>query len=84
MSYCAAEDYTIVNSLTFTVPASSSGGRFCVNISTIDDTKAEGTEQFELYFENVPSATTTLGTPGTACVNIDDNDGKTFIAIPRS
>ena len=58
------------------MPASSSGGRFCVNISTIDDMKVEGTEQFELYFENVPSATTTLGTPGTACVNIGDNDGK--------
>ena len=38
--------------------------------------KAEGTELFELYFMNVPSATTTLGTPATACVNIADNDGK--------
>ena len=65
-----------MNSLTFTVPASSSGGRFCVNVSTIDDMKVEGTEQFELFFENVPSATTTLGNPGSVCVNIADNDGK--------
>ena len=71
-----AEDYTIVDSLTFTVPASSSGGRFCVNVSTIDDMKVEGTEQFELFFENVPSTTTTLGTPGSICINIEDNEGE--------
>ena len=68
-------DYTVESPLTITVPVAQSGDRFCIDLSTVDDLLAEGTEQFELFFENLPSDSATVGDPATLCVNIGDDDG---------
>ena len=52
------------------------GGRFCIDLSIIDDTIIEDQEQFELYFENLPSDFATVGDIDTVCITIDDNDGN--------
>ena len=52
------------------------GDQFCIDISTIQDAIGEGTEQFELYFENLPSAFANDGDPNVLCVNIEDDDGE--------
>ena len=44
-------------------------------MNTIQDNIAEGTEQFELYFENLPSEFATAGTRDTVCVSIVDDEG---------
>ena len=62
--------------MNFTVSASIPDDIFCVNISIVDDLIHEATEQFELYFENLPSAFANSGSPGTVSVDILDNDGK--------
>ena len=56
--------------------SSMNGEQFCIDISTTDDDIGEGTEQFELYFENLPSASALDGDPNVLCVNILDNDGE--------
>ena len=54
-----------------------SGERFCVDVNTIDDTLAEGREQFELFFDVIdPTGSATRGEPQVVCVNIEDNDGE--------
>ena len=68
-------DYTIDSSLTVPIAASNSGGRYCLDVSTIQDNIAEGTEQFELYFENLPSEFATAGMRDTVCVSIVDDEG---------
>ena len=73
------DDYTVESSLTITVPVAQSGDQFCIDLSTANDLLAEGTEQFELFFENLPSDSATVGDPATLCVNIGDNDGMSFI-----
>ena len=50
--------------------------QFCIDISTNDDDLGEGTEQFELYFENLPSEFARDGDPNVLCVNILGNDGE--------
>ena len=55
-----------------TIPASQNGSCFCIDVSAISDTDVEGTEQFELYFENLPSEFATVGEIDTVCVNITD------------
>ena len=72
------DDYTAESPLTFTVPVMQSGDRFCIDLSTVDDVIGEDTEQFELFFKNLPSVSATVGDPGTLCVNIGDNDCKCF------
>ena len=52
------------------------GEVMCVNVSINDDDIDEATEQFEFYFENLPSDLATVGVPPTACVNIEDNDSE--------
>ena len=47
----------------------------------MDDKIAEGLQQFELYFENLPSNLATTGDHSTLCVNITDNDGTIKIII---
>ena len=69
-------DYSLpAQSLSVTF-SSMNGEQFCIDISTIQDTIGEGTEQFELYFENLPSAFANAGDPDVLCVNIEDDDGK--------
>ena len=69
-------DYSLpAQSLSVTF-SSMNGERFCIDISTIQDTIGEGTEQFELYFENLPSAFANAGDPDVPCINIEDDDGK--------
>ena len=68
-------DYSLAQSLSFTF-SSMNGERFCIDISTIQDAIREGTEQFELYFENLPSTFANAGDPNVLCVNIEDDDGK--------
>ena len=43
-----------------------------MDVSAISDTEVEGVEQFELYFENLPSTFATVGEIDTVCVNITD------------
>ena len=54
--------------------SSMNGEQFCIDISTTDDDIGEGTEQFELYFENLPSEFARDGDPNILCVNILDNE----------
>ena len=68
-------DYTIDSSLTVPIAATNSGDQFCLDVSTIQDNIAEGTEQFELYFENLPSEFATAGIRDTVCVSIVDDEG---------
>ena len=69
-------DYSLpAQSLSVTF-SSMNGERFCIDISAIEDTIGEDTEQFELYFENLPSAFANDGDPNVLCVNIEDDDGK--------
>ena len=57
----------------------ASGGRYCVDVSTVEDNIAEGTEQFELSFSSItPAGSATIGVPETVCVDITDTDGKAF------
>ena len=69
-------DYIISSPVNFTVSAHTAEETFCVNISIVDDSILEATEQFELYFENLPSALAISGTPDTINIDILDNDGK--------
>ena len=69
-------DYSLpAQSLSVTF-SSVDGEEFCIDISAIEDAIGEGTEQFELYFENLPSASALAGDPDVLCVNILDNDGE--------
>ena len=53
----------------------ASGGRYCVDLSTVDDVIAEGTEQFQLSFDSItPAGSATEGNPAVLCVDIDDDD----------
>ena len=55
--------------------STASGERFCVDVSAVDDSIAEGTEQFELYFESfTPSGSANVGDPDTIFVNIENNE----------
>lgn len=69
-------DYSIDSSLTVPIAAASSGDRYCIDVSTIEDNLSEGTEQFELYFDNLPSDFATAGTRDTVCVSILDDEGN--------
>ena len=73
-------DYSIDSSLTTIIPATNSGDQYCVDISTIDDNITENTEQFELYFTNLPTAFATAGMRDTVCVNIVDDEGMLELA----
>ena len=53
-----------------------SNDTFCFNLSAIDDGILEPAEQFELYFENLPTEFATVGDPSTLCIAIEDRDGK--------
>ena len=69
-------DYSLpAQSLSVTF-SSMTGDQFCIDISTIQDAIGEGTEQFELYFENLPSAFANDGDPNILCVNIEDDDDE--------
>ena len=65
--------------MNFTVSAHTAEETFCVNISIVDDLILEATEQFVLYFENLPSALAVSGTPDTINVDIMDNGGKSRV-----
>ena len=67
-------DYLVLSNLTFTIEPASVR-RHCVALSILQDTIGEGMEQFEVYFENLPSDSANVGTPATTCVNIIDDDG---------
>ena len=71
-------------SLLFSIPASNSGDRFCLDVSTIEDNIAEGTEQFELYFDNLPSEFATAGMRDTVCVSIVDDEGMSLLVLQGS
>ena len=69
-------DYSLpAQSLSVTF-SSMNDEQFCIDVSAIEDTIGEDTEQFELYFENLPSASALAGDPDVLCVNIQDNDGE--------
>ena len=72
----AGFDYTVDSSLSFNVPIMTSGGRYCIDLITVDDNIHEGTEQFQLTFTSItPAGSATVGNPGILCVNIRDDDG---------
>ena len=62
--------------LMVTVPAMISNDTFCFNSSAIDNGIFEPTEQFELYFENLPTEFAIIGDPSTLCITIEDRNGK--------
>ena len=71
------DDYSLPPaSLSVTFSSPMGNEQFCIDISTVQDTIGEGTEQFELYFENLPSASARDGDPNILCVNIQDDDGE--------
>lgn len=74
-------DYELLSPLAFNVEGGQAAGRFCVAFITEDDSVGEGTEQFELYFENLPSEFYTAGDPDRVCVSIIDNDGMPIHSI---
>ena len=53
-------------------------GRFCLNLSIVNDRVGEASEQFELYFEHIPSKLAKAGANDTICITIQENDG-TFV-----
>ena len=60
----------------------ASGGRYCVDVSTVEDNIAEGTEQFQLSFASVnPTGSAVIGDPEVVCVNIIDNDSEYLISL---
>ena len=61
---------TTVQSVTFT---SVSGNMLCITFTLIDDTSKEGPQTFTVTITNTGGAT--LGSPSTATVTINDNDG---------
>lgn len=67
-------DYSILTPLMFTIQPTSLR-RHCIGVSILQDMIGEGMEQFELYFENLPSESADVGTPATTCINIIDDDG---------
>ena len=70
------------SSLSFNIPVMASGGRYCVDLSTVDDNIAEGTEQFQLSFASVnPDGSAVIGDPEAVCVNIIDNDSEYLISL---
>ena len=69
-------DYRNDSSLNIMVPASNSGGQFCIDVSTVKDNLLENTEQFELSFLNLPSEFAAVGDPDKVCVNIIDDEGR--------
>ena len=73
------QDYRMLSSSTFVIEPNSLR-RHCVALEILQDTIGEGMEQFELFFDNLPSESADVGTPATTCVNIIDDDGmhKTF------
>ena len=69
-------DYTLPAQSLSVSFSSMDGQQFCIDVSTIDDVTGEGTEQFELYFLNLPSPLADSGDPDVLCVNIQDNDSE--------
>ena len=57
------------------VPVNDMGEQFCLNLSIIDDTLGEDSEQFEVYFENIPSELAIAGANDTICITIQENNG---------
>ena len=76
MKYNVELDYGINFPLEITIPAMLLEGTFCFNLSATDDDIFEPAEQFELYFENLPTDFATVGDPSTLCITIEDRDGK--------
>ena len=66
----------IMSPLNFTIPVMESGGRFCLVLRIIDDLLVEELEQFELYFQNLPSDFATVGDPATLCITINSEDDE--------
>ena len=73
-------DYSLPTQSLSVTFSSMTGDQFCIDISAIEDTIGEDTEQFELYFENLPSASALAGDPDVLCVNILDNDSESSIS----
>ena len=73
----AGDDYDIPQaSRMITVPASENGSDFCIDVSIANDKKVESDEQFELFFENLPSEHATVGDIDTVCITVTDDDSK--------
>ena len=82
-SRCSGVDYTVESSLSFPIPIMASGGRYCVDLSTVDDVMAEGAEQFQLTFDSItPAGSATEGNPAVLCVLIED-DGMKYSTVKQ-
>ena len=67
------------STLSFNVPVMASGGRYCIDLNTVDDSITERTERFRLFFDSItPAGSATEGDPAVLCVDIDDNDSKIY------
>ena len=73
----AGDDYDLPQaSRMIIVPVSENGSLFCIDLLILEDSMFEDDEQFELFFQNLPSEFATVGDIDTVCVTITDNDGK--------
>ena len=77
-------DFVLHALLSNMIPVNDKGERFCLNLSIVDDTVGEDSEQFELYFEIIPSEFATVGTNDTVCITIPKNDGMYITIVLNS
>ena len=64
--------------LSVVVPVNDMGEQFCLSLSIIDDRIAEDSEQFAVYFENIPSEFAIAGANDTICITIQENNGMYY------
>lgn len=68
-------DFVVHTLLNIMVPVNDVGEQFCLSLSIVDDRIAEDSEQFAVYFENIPSEFAIAGANDTICITIQENNG---------
>ena len=68
-------DFVVHTPLNIMVPVNDMGEQFCLSLSIVDDRIAEDSEQFAVYFENIPSEFAIAGANDTICITIQENNG---------
>ena len=68
-------DFVVHTPLSVMIPVNDMGEQFCLSLSIVDDMIAEDSEQFAVYFENIPSELAIAGANDTICITIQENNG---------